>query len=177
MQREVDGEEDNEESTEVTRKKKGAIATKENLTAKKLALLRAKKDRGITILNLICPTVLRATLVNRLPHSADFYNIILYVYMTTLSLQNRDPQTPPAKKQKESSDTSDEVVIDLGKEKRDGNLKELLIRMEKRMKKMEKRQVQIDGKLDRLKQYLKNGNGACGAAVKKEEVEGKFVVS
>ena len=94
-----------------------------------------------------------------------------------LLLQNRDPQTPPAKKQKVSSDTSDEVVIDLGEEKRDGNLKELLIRMEKRMEKMEKRQVQIDGKLDCLMQYLKNGNGACGAAVKKEEVDGKFVVS
>ena len=66
--------------------------------------------------------------------------------MTTLSLQNQDPQTPPAKKQKvSSSDTSDEVVIDLGDEKNDGNLKELLIRMEKRMEKMEKRQVQIDG--------------------------------
>ena len=47
MQREVDDEEDNEESTEVTRKKKGAIATKENLTAKKLALLRAKEDKEV----------------------------------------------------------------------------------------------------------------------------------
>ena len=80
----MDGEEDNEKGTEVTRKKKGAIATKENLTAKKLALLKAKEDRGITILNLICPNVLRATLVNRFLHSADLYNIILYVYMTTL---------------------------------------------------------------------------------------------
>lgn len=69
------------------------------------------------------------------------------------------------------------MVIDLGEEKRDGNLKELLIRMEKRMEKMEKRQVQTDEKLDCLMQYLKNGNGACGAAVKKEEVDGKFVVS
>ena len=95
-----------------------------------------------------------------------------------MSLQNQDPHTPPAKKQKvSSSDTSDEVMIDLGKEKNDGNLKELLIRMEKRMEKMEKRQVQIDGKLDCLMQYLKNGNGACSAAVKKEEVDGKFVVS
>ena len=93
----------------------------------------------------------------------------------TLSLQNQDPQTPPAKKQKvSSSDTSNEVVIDLGEEKNDGNLKELQIRMEKRMEKMEKRQVQIDGKLDCLMQYLKNGNGACGAAVKKE-VDDKFV--
>ena len=92
-----------------------------------------------------------------------------------LLLQNRDPQTPPAKKQKVSSDTSDEVVIDLGEEKRDGNLKELLIRMEKRMEKMEKWQVQINEKLDCLMQYLKNGNGVCGVAVKKE-VDGKFVV-
>ena len=39
MQKLVDGEEDdNEEGTGVTRKKKGAITTKENLTAKKLAL-------------------------------------------------------------------------------------------------------------------------------------------
>ena len=40
---------------------------------------------------------------------------------------------------------------------------------------MEKRHMQIDGKLDCLMQYLKNGNGACGAAVNKE-VDGKFVV-
>jgi hypothetical protein len=39
------GEEDNEEGTEVTRKKKGA--TKENLTAKKLALLKAKDDKEV----------------------------------------------------------------------------------------------------------------------------------
>ena len=45
MQRVVDGEEDNKESTEVTRKK-GAIATKANLTAKKLAPLKAKEDKG-----------------------------------------------------------------------------------------------------------------------------------
>ena len=86
--------------------------------------------------------------------------------MTTLLLKNQDPQTPPAK-QKVSSDTSNEVVTDLGKEKEDGNLKELLVRMEKRVEKMEKWQVQIDGKLDCLMQYLKNGNGACGAVVKK----------
>ena len=51
----------------------------------------------------------------------------LYMY-----LQNQDPQqAPPAKKQKVSSDNDDDVVIDLEEEKRDGNLKELLIRMEK----------------------------------------------
>jgi small-conductance mechanosensitive channel len=91
--------------------------------------------------------------------------------MATLNLQI---QTPPARRQKVLSDSSNEVVIE---EKRDDNLKELLIRMEKRMEKMEKRQVQIDGKLDCLVQYLKNEKGACGAAVKKEEMDGKFVVS
>ena len=60
---------------------------------------------------------------------------------------------------------------------RDDNLKELLIRMEKRMEKMERRQEQMDKKLDSLAMYLKSGNGACGIAVKKEEVEDKFVVS
>lgn len=44
------------------------------------------------------------------------------------------------------SDSEDDVVIDLREEKRDDNLKELLIWMEK----MEGRQVQIDKKLDSL---------------------------
>ena len=48
MQKVVDGEEDdNEEGTGVTRKKKEAITTKENLTAKKLALLKAKEDKEV----------------------------------------------------------------------------------------------------------------------------------
>lgn len=71
----------------------------------------------------------------------------------------------------------DDVVIDLEEENRDCNLKELLIRMEKRMEKMERRQEQIDRKLDSLVMYLKGGNGACAAAVKKEEVDDKFLVS
>lgn len=48
MQRVVDvSEEDNEEGTEVTRKKRGAATTKENLTAKKLALMKAKEDKEV----------------------------------------------------------------------------------------------------------------------------------
>ena len=67
---------------------------------------------------------------------------------------------PPTKKQKVLSDgdDDDDVVIDSEWEKKQGNLKELMIRMEKRMEKMEKmerRQVQIDGKLDALMLYLK----------------------
>ena len=64
---------------------------------------------------------------------------------------------PPTKKQKVLSDgdDDDDVVIDSEWEKKQGNLKELMIRMEKRMEKMERRQVQIDGKLDTLVLYLK----------------------
>ena len=64
---------------------------------------------------------------------------------------------PPTKKQKVLSDgdDDDDVVIDSEWEKKQGNLKDLMIRMEKRMEKMERRQVQIDGKLDALVFYLK----------------------
>ena len=97
--------------------------------------------------------------------STPIHKILGSPMMTILSLKNQDPQTPPAKQV--SSDTSNEVVTDLGKEKEDGNLKELLVRMEKRVKICKNKQVQIDGTLDCLMQYLKNGNDACGAVVKK----------
>ena len=45
------------------------------------------------------------------------------------------------------------------------------------MEKMERCQEQMDRKLDSLVTYLKGGNGVCAAAVKKEEVDDKFVVS
>ena len=63
------------------------------------------------------------------------------------------------------------MVNDLEQEQRNGNLKELLIRMEKRM---ERRQEKMDKKLDNLVTYLKGGNGACAA--EKEEEDFKFLV-
>ena len=54
MQRVVDvSEEDNKAGTEKTRKKKGAATANENLTVKKLALMKAKEDRGLVYVRLI----------------------------------------------------------------------------------------------------------------------------
>ena len=48
MQRVVDvSEEENEEDTEITRKKRGGATTKENLTAKKLTLMKAKEGKEV----------------------------------------------------------------------------------------------------------------------------------
>ena len=67
--------------------------------------------------------ILRATLV---PIGFNIQLILIF----TCTFQNQDPQAPPVKKRK-VSDSEDDVVIDLGEEKKDDNLKELLIQMEK----------------------------------------------
>ena len=46
MQRVVDVSEENEEGTEIG-KKRGVATTKENLAAKKLALMKAKEDKEV----------------------------------------------------------------------------------------------------------------------------------
>lgn len=59
---------------------------------------------------------------------------------------------------------------------KDEDLQELMIRMEKTIEKMKRRQEMMDGKLDRLIAQLNDTDGGCGV-VKKEEPDDKFIVS
>lgn len=82
----------------------------------------------------------------------------------TFYLQNHDPKHPPSKKQR--LDLDDAVVVDEELIERDANLKELVIRLEKTMEKMKRRQEVIEGKLDGLIAQL-NSAGGCDVSVKK----------
>lgn len=59
----------------------------------------------------------------------------------------------------------------------DDNLKELMIRIEKTMEKMKRRQEILDGKLDKMIAQLNGTEGGCSGSVKKEEPDDKFIVS
>ena len=72
-------------------------------------------------------------------------------------------------------DKEEERQIDTMEENQCDNSKELMIRMDRRMEMIEKKQASISKKLDKLIGLLSDPDGGLKAAVK-EEVEADFVV-
>ena len=99
------------------------------------------------------------------------YYKVYYVYTesTTASERHRRGQTERSEDKKEDSQ-EDTVEINLC----DDNLKELLIRMDKRMENYEKQQASITNKLDRLIGLTSSSDNVKTAV--KEEMEDDFVV-
>lgn len=92
-----------------------------------------------------------------------------------MHVQNQQPW-PPHKKLKLVGDDDVEWMNTVEKKQCDKTLKELLIRLDKRVENIERQQTSINKKLDKLVDLMRSSDSRLKADVKVEE-EDNFVVS